>query len=75
MCHNIQSNKIPQSTRLRLETERTNGKIFSWKYDHPKTTKPIQTIFKVESNEKQDTNRMTGEDFITSFSQFKKGSQ
>ena len=27
-CNNIQSNKIPKSTRLRLETEHTNGKRF-----------------------------------------------
>ena len=27
-CHNIQSNKISQSTRLRLETECTNIKHF-----------------------------------------------
>ena len=34
-CNNIRSNRIPQSTRLRLENEHTQGKIFQWKTDHP----------------------------------------
>ena len=37
--------------------------------------KPIRTILKVESTDKEDTDRMTLVDFPTSFSQFKEGSQ
>ena len=37
--------------------------------------KPIRTIFKVESTDKEDTDRMTVAEFSTSFSQFKEGSR
>ena len=37
--------------------------------------KPIRMILKVESTDKQDTNRMTAADFPASFSQFKEGSR
>ena len=55
-CNNVWSNKMPQSTRLQLENEHTHGKIFQWKPDHLETVKPIRMIFKVESNDKEDTN-------------------
>ena len=54
-CHNIRSNKIPHSTRLQLENEHTHGKSFQWKSDHPETAKPVRTILKIESIEKDDT--------------------
>ena len=38
-------------------------------------TKPIRTILKVTTTNKQDTDRMTTADFPTTFSQFKEGSQ
>ena len=36
-------------------------------------TKPICTILKVETTDKQDTERMTAADFPATFSQFKEG--
>ena len=51
-CHNIQLTKIQHSTRFRLETETTRGKNFQWKVDHPETSKPIKTIFKIQTSEK-----------------------
>ena len=38
-------------------------------------TKPIRTIFKVESTEKEDIDRMAAEDFPVWFSQLKEGSR
>ena len=42
-CNNIQTRTIPQSTRLQLENENTEGKSFRWKSSHVETTKPIRT--------------------------------
>ena len=53
----------------------TEGKIFRWKSNHVEMTKPICTILKVETNDKQDTHRMTAADFPATFSQFKEGSR
>ena len=63
------------STIFRIETEHTSGKSFQWKSDHPETMKPIKTILKVESIEKEEPEWMTTEDFPASFSQFKEGSR
>ena len=71
--NNIQTRTKPQSTRLQLENENTEGKRFRWKSNHVKTTKPIYTILKVETTYKQDNNRMTVADFPATFSQFKEG--
>ena len=62
-------------TRLQLENENIEGKIFRWKSNHIDTTKPICTILKFETTDKQDTNRMTAADFPATFSQFKEGIQ
>ena len=70
-CNNIQTRTIPQSIRLQLENENTEGKSFRWKSNHVKTTKPICTVLKVETTDKHDTDRMTAADFPTTFSQFK----
>ena len=74
-CKNIQTRTKPQSTRLQLENENTEGKRFRWKSNYvDETTKPICTILKVETTNKQDTDRMTAADFPTTFSQFREGS-
>ena len=73
--NNIQTRKKPQSTRLQLENEHIEGKSFRWKSNHVKTTKPICTILKVKTTDKQDTDRMTAVNFPTTFSQFKEGIQ
>ena len=62
-------------TRLQLENERTDGKSFQWKIDHPETIKPVKMIFKIESTDKNDTERMIAVDFSATFSQFKEGSR
>ena len=54
-CNNIQTRTIPQSTRLQLENENIEGKIFRWKPNHVKTTKPVRKILKVETTDKEDT--------------------
>ena len=54
-CNNIQTRTIPQSTRLHLENENTEGKSFRWKSNHVETTKPIRIVLKVETNDKEDT--------------------
>ena len=54
-CNKIQTQLKPQSTRLWLENENTEGKRFRWKSNHVETTKPICTILKVETTDKQDT--------------------
>ena len=69
-CNNIQTRKKPRSTRLQLENENTEGKSFRWKSDHLDST-----IFKVETTEKEDTDRISVVDFPTTISQFKKGSR
>ena len=74
-CNNIQKRTKPQSTRLQLENENTKGKSFRWKSNHVEMTKPICTILKVETTDKQDTDRMTTADFPATFSQFKEGSR
>ena len=73
-CNKIQTQLKPQSTRLQLENENTEGKSFRWKSNHVETTKPICTILKVETTDKQDTDRMTAFEFPATFSQFKEGS-
>ena len=72
-CNNIQTGTIPQSTRLQLENENTEGKSFIWKSNHVETTKPIRTVLKVGTTDKDDTDRMTGAEFPTTFSQFIEG--
>ena len=73
-CNNIQTRTKPQLKRLQLENENTEGKRFRWRSNHVETTKPVCTILKVETTNKQDTDRMTTANFPTTFSQFKKGS-
>ena len=58
-----------------MENENTQGKIFRWKSNHVEMTKPICKVLKVETTDKQDTDRMTAADFPATFSQFKVGSQ
>ena len=74
-CNNIQTMTTPQSTRLQLENENTEGKSFRWKSNHVETTKPIRTILKVETTDKEETDRMSATDFPATFSQFKEGSR
>ena len=38
-------------------------------------TKPIRTVFKVETTDKEEADRMIAADFSTTFSQFKEGSR
>ena len=38
-------------------------------------TKPIRTVFKVETTDKEDTDKMTVADFPATFSQFREGSR
>ena len=40
-CNNIQTETIPQSTRLQMENDNPKGKIFRWKSNHVEMTKPI----------------------------------
>ena len=56
-CNNIQTRSKPQSTILQLENKNTEGKSFRWKSNHVETTKPICIILKVETTDKQDTDR------------------
>ena len=72
-CNNIQTGTIPQSTRLQLENENTEGKSFRWKSNHVEMTKPIRTVLKVGTTDKDDTDRMTAVDFPATFLQFKEG--
>ena len=67
-CNNIQTRTKSQSTRLQLENENTEGKSVRWKSNHVETTKPICTVLKVETTDKQDTDRMTAADFPATFS-------
>ena len=54
-----------------MENENPEGKIFRWKSNHVEITKPICTVLKVETTDKEDTDRMTIAYFPTTFSQFK----
>ena len=54
-----------------MENEKLEGKIFRWKSYHSKTTKPIRTILKVETADKEGIDRMTAVEFPATFSHFK----
>ena len=56
-----------------METEKTKGKSFKWKKEHPTTSKPIRTIFKVESTKKDEPQRLTAEEFPPAFIESKEG--
>ena len=56
-----------------MENQNPKGKSFRWKPNHDETTKPIRTVLKVETNDKEDIDRMTAADFPATFSQFKEG--
>ena len=56
---NIQSTETRHLTRLQLETETTKEKSFQRKSDHPKTSKAIRKLFKIQTSEKEDPARMT----------------
>ena len=71
----METGKIPQSTRLQMENENPEGKSFRWKSNHAETTKPIRAVLKIETTDKEDTDRMTAVDFLATFSQFKEGSR
>ena len=58
-----------------MENENPEGKSFRWKSYHSETTKPIHTVLKVETTNKEDTDWMTAVDFLDTFSQFKEGIQ
>ena len=58
-----------------MENENLEGKNFRWKSYHLETTKPIRTVLKVDTADKEDTDRMTATDFSATFSQFKEGSR
>ena len=73
--NNIQTGTIPHSTRLQLENENTEGKSFRWKSNHVEMTKPIRTVLKVGTIDKDDTDRMIAAEFPSTFSQFKEGSR
>ena len=74
-CNNIQTRTKPHSTRLQLENENTEGKSFRWKSNHVEMTKPIRTVFKVETTDKEEVDRMIATNFPATFSQFKEGSR
>ena len=57
-----------------MENENLEGKSFRWKSNHAETTKLIHTVFKFETKDKEEIDRMTIADFPATFSQFKKGS-
>ena len=58
-----------------MENENPEEKSFQWKSYHSETTKPIHTVLKIETADKEDTDRMTTANFPATFSQFKEGSQ
>ena len=58
-----------------MENEKSEGKSFRWKSNHAETTKPIRTVFKVETTDKEDIDRMIATEFPATFSQFKEGSR
>ena len=53
-----------------MENENTEGKSFRLKSNHVKITKPIHTVLKVETTDKEDTDQMIAVDFPVPFSQF-----
>ena len=67
-CNNLQIWSKSQSTHLQLENENTEGKSFRWKSNHVETTKPISSILKIATIDKQDTDRMTAAEFPATFS-------
>ena len=67
-CNNIQTETIPQSIRIQLQNENIEGKSFRWKLNHAETTKPIRTVLKVGTTDKDATDRMTAADFPATFS-------
>ena len=56
-----------------MENENMEGKSFRWKSYHLETRKPICTVLKVETTDKEDIDQMTAADFPATFSQFKEG--
>ena len=74
-CNNIQTGTILQSKILQMENENPEGKSFRWKPNHDETTKPICTVLKFETTDKEDTDRMMAAYFPATFSQFKEGSR
>ena len=53
-CYNLQSDNIIQQTRLQLENECTYGRSFQWKIDHSKPFRPVKTILKIASIDKNN---------------------
>ena len=51
-----------------MENKNPEGKSFRWKSYHSETTKPIHTVLKVETADKEDTDGMTTTDFPATFS-------
>ena len=51
-----------------MENKNLEGKSFRWKSYHLETTKPIRTVLKVGTTDKQDTDRMTVADFPVTLS-------
>ena len=51
-----------------MENENLEGKSFRWKSHHSETTKPIRIVLKVETADKEDTDRMTTAEFPATFS-------
>ena len=58
-----------------MENENLEGKSFRWTSNHVEITKPIRTVLKVETTNKEDIDRITAADFPATFSQFKEGSR
>ena len=58
-----------------MENKNLEGKTFRWKSYHLETTKPIRTVLKIDTADKEDTDQMTAADFPATFSQFNGGSQ
>ena len=72
-CNNIPTKTIQMSTRLYLENDKTIGKRFRWRVDHPSTRKPIKSIMKVNMEQKIEPEIFTDQDFPPSFTEFKDG--
>ena len=73
ICNNIPTNTIQMSTRLYLENDKTIGKRFRWRVDHPSTRKPMKSIMKVNIEQKIEPEIFTDQDFPPSFTEFKDG--
>ena len=58
-----------------MENKNTEGNNFRWKSNHVEITKPIHTVLKVKTTDKEDIDRMNAVDFPATFSQFKEGSR